>query len=223
MKRPLDNETMAKRVAQEFEDGMVVNLGFGMPILAANFVPEGKRIFFHAENGILGYGSIIQEGQDIDPDLINPGGLYVRPLPGMSVFNHEEAFDMIRGGHVDLVVLGALQVSKNGDLANWFNPAKGIGNIGGAMDLAVGAKKVIVVMEHTTKDGKSKILNECTFPLTAKECVDMIISDIATIELTPGGMILKEVAPGWSSEEVQSLTEPHLIVADDLKEMDLRV
>lgn len=221
MRKRLDNETMAKRVAQEFQDGMVVNLGFGIPILAANFVPEGRRIIFHAENGILGYGPIVPEGEEIEPDLINPGGLYVRPLPGMSVFNHEEAFDMIRGGHVDLVVLGALQVSRNGDLANWFNPAKGIGNIGGAMDLAMGAKRVIVVMEHITKDGKPKILNECTFPLTAKGCVDLIITDIATIEVIPKGMVLKEVAPGWSSEEVQSLTDPKLIVATDLKEMEL--
>jgi 3-oxoacid CoA-transferase subunit B len=220
MKKGLDNETMAKRAAQEFQDGMVVNLGFGIPTLAANFAAEGKRIIFHAENGILGYGPIVPEGQEVDPDLINPGGQYVRPLPGMSVFNHDDAFDMIRGEHIDLVVLGALQVSRKGDLANWFNPAKGIGNIGGAMDLAVGAKRVIVVMEHTTRDGKPKILNECTFPLTAKECVDLIITDIATIEVTPKGLVLKEFAPGWSSEEVQSLIEPKLKVADDLKAMD---
>jgi 3-oxoacid CoA-transferase subunit B len=218
MKARLDDQTMALRVAKEFQDGMVVNLGFGIPTLASNFVPEGRTVILHAENGVLHYGPIADEDTS-DPDLMNASGQYVIPLPGMSIFGHEDSFDMIRGGHIDLAVLGGLQVSERGDLANWFNPEKGTGGIGGAMDLAVGAKKVFVTMHHVTRDDRPKIVKKLSYPVTANECVDLIITDIAVIEVTNEGLVLKEVAPGWTAAEVQALTEPRLIVADDLKEI----
>jgi len=220
MKHRLDRQTVAMRVAKEFQDGDVVNLGIGIPTLASNFIPEGRQVIFHTENGALGFGPIAPEGEE-DIDLINAGGQFVTRLPGICFFHHADSFAMIRGGHIDITVLGGLQVSEKGDLANWMSPERGVGNIGGAMDLAVGAKKVIVAMDHTTRDGQPKIVKECTYPLTAKGCVDLIVTDLAVIEVTPHGLGLREVAPGWSVEEVQALTEPHLLVAEALRVIEL--
>jgi len=220
MKRRLDRQTVAMRVAKEFQDGDVVNLGIGIPTLASNFIPEGRQVIFHTENGALGFGPIAPEGEE-DIDLINAGGQFVTRLPGICFFHHADSFAMIRGGHIDITVLGGLQVSEKGDLANWMSPERGVGNIGGAMDLAVGAKKVIVAMDHTARDSQPKIVRECSYPLTAECCVDLIVSDLAVIEVIPRGLVLKEIAPGWTVDEVQALTEPQLLLAEDLKEMDL--
>jgi 3-oxoacid CoA-transferase B subunit len=220
MKQRLDEQTMALRVAREFEDGMTINLGFGIPTLAANFIPEGKEVIFHAENGCLGFGPTPTRVEDEDFHLVNATGTFATPKPGMCFFAHDESFSMIRGRHIDLCVLGGLQVSERGDLANWSTGA-GPGNIGGAMDLAFGAHRLVVVMTHTTKDGALKVLKQCTYPLTAPRCVSLIITDIAVIEVAPDGLLLKETAPGWTAEEVQALTEPQLKVAGDLKTMEI--
>jgi len=220
MKARLDEQTIALRVAKEFEDGMVVNLGIGIPTLASNFIPEDKEIIFHSENGCLGFGPVATSEEE-DFNLVNASGQFVARQPGMSFFDHAESFAMIRGEHIDLCVLGGLQVSEKGDLANWTLSEKRLGSIGGAMDLAFGAARLIIAMTHTTKDDKPKILKQCTFPLTAPRCVSLIITDLAVIEVTEGGLVLKEIAPGWSAEEVQELTEPKLIIAPDLHEIEL--
>ena len=220
MKQPLEREIMAMRAAREFQDGYVVNLGIGIPTLASSFIPEGRGVVFHSEGGVLGYGPVVDDTEG-DEDLINAGGQFVSSTLGMSFFNSAEAFAMIRGGHIDLTVMGALQVSEKGDLANWMLPERGIGNVGGAMDLAAGADKVIAVMEHTTKDGQPKVVRRCSYPLTGPECVDLVVTDLAVIEVTPQGLVLREVAPGYSAEEVQAVTEPKLIVSPDLKEVEL--
>lgn len=216
----LDRQTIALRAAKEFQDGDVVNLGLGLPGLTSNFVPAGREVLFQAEMGVLGYGQLTDWGKG-DLELVNASGQTVEKQPGMSFFDHAESFVMIRGGHVDISVMGAFQVSEKGDLANYMVPERRIGVIGGAMDLAYGAKRVIVTMNHTTKDGKPRILKKCTYPLTALSCVDLIITDIAVIEVTDKGLVLKEVAPGWTPEEVQRLTEPTLIIAPDYQEMAL--
>lgn len=215
----LTRELIALRVARELRDGMYVNLGFGLPTLVSNFVSEGTQVFFQAENGILGYGGILEE--DFDQDLVNAGGQPVQLIPGASFFSSDQSFAMIRGGHVDLCVLGGLQVSETGDLANWLVPERGGGSIGGAMDLAAGARRVIVAMEHVTPQGKPKILRRCAYPLTAQRCVDLVITDLAVIEVTDSGLLLREVAPGVSAPEVQALTEAPLSFASDLHEMEL--
>ena len=219
-KQKLDRETIALRVAREFHDGDIVNLGIGLPGLAANFVPAGREIIFHAEVGVLGFGEITLPGEG-DPELVNASGQTVSEQPGMSCFDHAEAFVMIRGGHIDISVMGAYQVSEKGDLANYMVPERKVGVIGGAMDLAVGVKKLIVAMNHITKDGESRIVKECTYPLTALGCVDLIVTDIAVMEVTEKGLVLKEVAPGWTPEGVQQLTEPTLIVDPDCREITL--
>ena len=216
----LDREVIAMRVAKELRDGNVVNLGIGIPTLCSQFVPEGRSIMYHSESGVLNYGPLAESGNE-NIDLINAGGQFLAPNPGMSFFDSADAFAMIRGSHVDVTVLGAMQVSKKGDLANWMLPKRGIGNVGGAMDLAAGAKKVIVAMEHSNKDGKTKIVEECTFPLTAKNCVDLIVTDIAVIKITADGLLLTEVAPGWSPENVQEETEAILNVSSQVSEMEL--
>jgi 3-oxoacid CoA-transferase B subunit len=221
MKERLDEHTMAFRVAKEFKDGMVVNLGIGIPTLAANFVPENREVIFHSENGCLGFGSATTSEEEEDFNLVNASGQFITPRPGMSFFDHAESFAMIRGKHIDLCVLGGLQVSEKGDLANWTLSENKLGSVGGAMDLAIGAAGLIIVMTHTTKDSKPKILKQCTFPLTAPRCVGLIVTDLAVIEVTGQGLILREVAPSWTAEEVQSLTEPKLIVPRDLKEVEL--
>lgn len=220
-KYTMDEQTMALRVAREFQDGTVVNLGIGIGTLCMNFVPEGREVIFHTENGALGLGPIVSSPDEADINLINAGGQPVKRILGMSFFSHDEAFVMIRGKHIDIAVLGAMEVSEKGDLANWALPGRGLGNIGGSMDLAVGAKKVIAVMTHTTKDGKPKILKECTLPLTAPGCVKLIVTDIALIEVTKEGLVLKEIVPGWTVEEIQALTEPRLAVKPDLKEITI--
>ena len=219
-KQRLDEQTMALRVAKEFEDGMVVNLGIGIPTQCVNYIPEGREILFHTENGALNFGPIATP-EEADIDLINAGGQNITTREGMSFFSHDESFAMIRGGRIDISVLGGMQVSEKGDLANWLLPTRGIGSIGGGMDLAFGAKKLIVVMTHNTKDGEPKILNKCNYELTAPHCVDLIVTDIAVIGVTPEGLVLKEMSPGWSADEVQALTEPKLILAPDLKEIEL--
>jgi 3-oxoacid CoA-transferase B subunit len=221
MKERLDKQTMALRVAKEFRDGMIVNLGFGIPTLAANFIPEEKEVLFHAENGCLGYGPSPLSEEEEDFHLVNATGTFATPKPGMCFFGHDDSFSMIRGRHIDLCVLGGLQVSEKGDLANWTTAAGRLGNIGGAMDLAFGAYRLVVVMTHNTKNNEPKILRACTYPLTAPGCVDLIITDIAVIEITPGGLVLTERAPGWEAEEIQTLTEPELKVADDLGYIEL--
>jgi 3-oxoacid CoA-transferase B subunit len=216
----LDRQTMALRVAKEFQDGDYVNLGIGIPVLASNYVPAGREVVFESENGVLGFGEIHTAGQG-DPDFVNAGGQPVSIIPGTCFFAHDESFSIIRGGHLDISVMGGLQVSENGDLANWLVPERQIGTIGGAMDLAVGARRLIVVMNHTTKDGEPRIVKKCTYPLTAVECVDLVVTDIAVIEVTKKGMVLKEVAPGWTPEEVQKVTEAKLTVAPDCHEIEL--
>lgn len=225
MKDRLDKEIMALRAAKELQDGWYVNLGFGIPTLVSNFIPEGRNIFFQAECGLLGYGRIAtqEEADELGWWYVNGGAQPVLPAPGMAVFDYGEAFDMIRGGHLDLAILGGLQVSERGDLANWQLPTyhgKG-GTIGGAMDLAVGPKRVFVIMTHNEKDDRPKIVKKCTYSLTGKECVDLIFTDIAVIEVTNKGLLLKETAPGWTVEEIQALTEPKLIVSETLKDIEL--
>jgi 3-oxoacid CoA-transferase B subunit len=216
----LERQTIALRAAKEFQDGDSVNLGIGIPVLCANYIPEGREVLFQSENGILGFGAVTAPG-DGDPDYLNASGQTVYTQPGMSCFGHADSFTMIRGGRLDISVMGGFQVSEKGDLANWLVPERKIGTIGGAMDLAYGAKRKIIVMNHTTKDGKPRILKKCTYPLTTVECVDLIITDIAVIEVTDKGLVLKEVGPGWTPEEVQSLTEPTLIVDPDCHDIEL--
>ncbi len=216
----LDREVIALRVARELQDGDVVNLGIGIPTLCSQFVPEGRTVIYHSESGVLGYGPLAEPG-DEDIDLTNAGGQFLARTPGMSFFHSADAFSMIRGGHIDVAVLGAFQVSARGDLANWMLPQRGIGNVGGAMDLAAGARRIIVAMEHADRDGNPKIVNECSFPLTGTGCVSLIVTDIAVVEVTSDGLVLREVAPGWEAQDVQAQTEPELIVSPDLMEMAL--
>lgn len=216
----LGEQTIALRAAREFTDGSVVNLGYGMPGLCANLIPGDKTVFFQSENGMLGYGSLATD-EEKDYELINASDQPVTPLPGMCFFDSAAAFDMIRGGHIDIVVLGAYQVSEKGDLANWGRPGRPATGMGGGMDLAVGAKKIIVTMLHTTKDGEPRIVSECTYPLTARHCVSLIITDLAVMEITENGLLLKELAPGWTVPEVQALTGAKLTPAEDLKEIEL--
>jgi len=218
---PLTRELIALRVAHELEDGMAVNLGVGLPTLVANFIPPGVQIIFQAENGILGYGGIQIQGEDFDPDCINAGGQPVDILAGASFFDSVESFAMIRGGHLDAAVLGGLQVSAQGDLANWLVPSRGGGSIGGAMDLATGARRLIIAMEHRTPAGEPKIVERCSYPLTAERAVDLIVTDLAVISIEPDGLLLRELAPGVTAAEVQSGSAAPLRIAPNLREMEL--
>jgi len=217
----LTEQNMALRVAREFENGFFVNLGIGLPTLIAGATLPEKTVILQAENGALGQGPVIPDGGDQDFDLVNASNKPMSLVPGASLFDLVEAFAMIRGRHLDCSVLGALQVSEKGDMANWMIPGRDAGGIGGAMDLALGAKRVMVMMMHTDKEGKPRILKKCTLPLTAKECVKMIFTDIAVIEVTPEGLLLLEHAPGWTEEEIQALTEPTLKIASELKEIGI--
>ncbi len=215
----LTRELIALRVARELEPRTVVNLGIGLPTLVAGFVDPADQILFQAENGILGYAGV--SDADYDPDLINAGGQPVDLVPGASFFDTATSFAMIRGGHVDVAVLGGLQVSAHGDLANWFVPERGGGSVGGAMDLAVGARKLIVAMAHVTRDGASRIVAECDYPLTAARCVDVIITDLAVIDVSANGLTLRETAPGVSADEIVAATGAPLAVPADIPEMRL--
>ena len=211
VKSRLTREQIAQRAAQELTDGAYVNLGWGIPNLIAEYLPEGITVYFHSENGILGMGPRAKPGEE-DFDQVDAMKVPVTLIPGASFFHQADAHLMTRGGHLDVAVLGGFQVSEKGDLANWKIPgAKGSGGIGGAMDIAAGAKTLIVCMEHTTKDGAPKIVEQCTYPLTGLACVDIIVTDLAVIDVKPEGLALREVAPGWTAEEVQKATGAPLI------------
>lgn len=213
----MSRELIAKRVAKELKDGDVVNLGIGMPTMVANYIPQGMDITFQSENGFLGLGPAPAEGKE-DPMIVNAGGMPVTINPGGMFFDSSTSFMIIRGGHVDVTVLGALQVDEKGNLANWMIPGKMVPGMGGAMDLVVGAKRVIVAMEHTAK-GAHKILKECTLPLTAAAQVNMIITEMGVMEVTPEGIVLREIAEGVTVEQIQEATEAKLIIPADLKKM----
>jgi 3-oxoacid CoA-transferase B subunit len=217
----LSREQIAQRAAFELPDGAYVNLGWGIPNLIAEFLPAGITVYFHSENGILGMGPRAKPGEE-DYDQVDAMKVPVTLIPGASFFHQADAHLMTRGGHIDVAVLGGFQVSEKGDLSNWKIPgAKGAGNIGGAMDIVVGAKNLIVCMEHTTKDGVPKIVKECTYPLTGLACVDTIITDLAVIDVKPSGLFLRESAPGWTPAEIQKLTAPKLLFEGTVPQMNL--
>jgi 3-oxoacid CoA-transferase B subunit len=220
LKKGLTRELIALRVSHEFRDGMFVNLGVGIPTMIQNFLPSGIDIIIHTETGVLGCGRIA-EPEEWDSDLINAGGQPITVIPGASFFDQIYAFGMMRGGHIDLTILGAYQVSEQGDLASWAPPGRPVAGIGGAMDVICGAKKVYVAMEHVDPKGHPKILKKCTIPLTAERVVKKIFTDLAVIDVTQQGLLLREIAPGFTPEEVQKVTEAKLIISKELKEIEL--
>jgi 3-oxoacid CoA-transferase subunit B len=215
---PLTRDQIAQRIAQEVEDGFCVNLGIGIPTLVANFIPANKSVMLQSENGLLGMGPFPLE-KDVDPDLINAGKQTVTTVKGASFFSSADSFAMIRGGHVDLTVLGAMEVDEQGNIANWMVPGKMVKGMGGAMDLVAGARRVIVAMQHADKSGASKLRKLCTLPLTGKKCINKIVSDFGVIDVTPDGFVLREYAPDLSPEAVVKATEGKITIAPDVKVM----
>ena len=211
---------IAKRAARDLVDGTTVNLGIGIPAMCANFLPDGVELLYHAENGILGFKELSAPGEG-DPNMMDAGGKFPKLVPGMAFFDSVESFNLIRGGHIDVTVLGALQISRTGDLANWIIPKRGIGSIGGAMDLAENSRRVVIAMEHNVRDDIAKIVEECSFPLTAPACVDQIVTDIAVIDVDRenGRLVLRETAPGWLFDDVQVRTEAELSTTGEVGEM----
>ena len=220
-KEPLSRQAMADRIAMEFQDGWVVNLGIGIPTLCSNFVHPDRRIVYQSENGLVNYGPLAVEGEQ-DPHLVNAGGQYVIPIPGMAVLDHADSFALIRAGYVDVTVLGAYEVAANGDFANWRLAGRQGGGIGGAMDLAVGARNVFVVMDHTTREGAPRLVERCSLPLTAVGVVKLVATNLGLFEVTAKGLVLREIAPGYAPDEVQAATGAKLIVPPDLRAFQTR-
>ncbi len=220
-KPKLTRQAMCDRLAMEFQDGWIVNLGVGMPTLCSNYVDDSREIINHSENGVVGYGPLAAEGHE-DRHLVNAGGQHVTPLPGMGIVHHADSFMMIRGGMIDVTVMGAYEVAENGDFANWRIPARKGGGIGGAMDLAAGAKRVFIALEHNTREGEPRLLKRCKLPITAPGVVKMVVTDLGLFGITPDGFELLENAPGWNPEDIQELTEAKVHVSPNLKDFRFR-
>ena len=217
----LQRQAMCDRLAMEFQDEWIVNLGVGMPTLCSNYVDPGKNLVFHSENGVIGYGPLAPPGQE-DKHLVNAGGQNVTAMPGMAIVHHADSFALIRKGMVDVTVMGAYEVAENGDFANWRIPTRKGGGIGGAMDLAACAKRVFIAMEHCTRDGQPRMLQRCALPITAPGAVTLVATDLGLFEVTPQGFALREHAPGWTPAEIQEQTQATLIIPDDLREFRFR-